>query len=356
MTGSWRWHCYHPEHGYYSRSPAIGSEGDFYTSVSVGALFGQLLARQARQMARLLDEPEFWIVEQGAHDGQMAFDLLGDLSLREPEFFRTVRYAIVDPSPGRRAAQQRKLARFGAQVRWLESLADWRGDAPCGLFLSNELIDAFPVRVIERNAAEWRERCVTIDGQGVLDWCLLPIADAALRDAMRDLPLPEVEGFRTEICLASREWMRGVAGFLRRGYVVTIDYGYPASLYYAPFRPDGTLTCFHKHRSDDEVLRGPGEQDLTAHVDFTALARSGEAAGLTTLAFIDQQRFFMGVAHDELSGAAAFSGRPAGAQSRAWQILTHPEHMGTRFHVLVQGKDAPRGLDGLRFARPGGWD
>jgi SAM-dependent MidA family methyltransferase len=346
---------YHHEHGYYTRPPAIGSEGDFYTSVSVGALFGQLLARQARQMAQLLNEPEFWIIEQGAHDGQMALDLLSSLRATDPVFFATLRYAIVEPSPAGREAQKRKLATFGAQVRWLESLADWTGPAPCGLFLSNELIDAFPVRVIERGATDWNERCVTVDDRDVLDWCLVPIVDAALRDAMAELPLPEVETYRTEICPASRAWMRGVAGFLRRGYVLTLDYGYPASLYYAPFRMDGTLTCFHKHRSGDEVLRGPGEQDLTAHADFTALARAGAAAGLETLALVDQQRFFTGVAEDELSGAAVYPGGLL-QQSRAWQTLTHPEHMGTRFHVLVQAKDAPRGLNGLRFARPGGWD
>ena len=346
---------YHPEHGYYSRPPAIGSEGDFYTSVSVGSLFGQLLARQARQMARLLDEPEFWIVEQGAHDGQMALDLLTSLRINDPEFFSTLRYAIIEPSPAGREAQKRKLAEFGAQVRWLERLADWTGEAPCGLFLSNELIDAFPVRVIERDVTEWKERCVEIDGKDVLDWCVVPISDEGLRAAMKELPLPEVEGYRTEICLASRDWMREVAVFFRRGYVLTIDYGYPASLYYAPFRPDGTLTCFHKHRSDDEVLRGPGEQDLTAHVDFTALVRTGESAGLDTLAFVDHQRFFTGVAHDELSGAVVY---PDGLlkQLRGWQTLTHPEHMGTRFHILLQSKNAPGGLDGLRFARPGGWD
>jgi SAM-dependent MidA family methyltransferase len=346
---------YHPELGYYSKSPAIGSEGDFYTSVSVGSLFGQLLARQARQMALLLDEPEFWIVEQGAHDGQMALDLLTSLRANDPALFATVRYAIIEPRAEARAAQKRKLVGFGAQVRWLERLTDWPGEAPCGLFLSNELIDAFPVRVIKREAAEWKERCVVIDDHEVLNWRVIPIADEELQAAMKELPLPEVDSYRTEICPASRDWMRGVAGFFRRGYVLTIDYGYPASVYYAPFRGDGTLTCFVKHHSGDEVLRGPGEQDLTAHADFTALVRAGESAGLETLALVDQQRFFTGVAHDELSGAVVY---PDGLlkQLPGWQTLTHPEHMGTRFHVLVQAKNAPRDLDGLRFARAGGWD
>jgi SAM-dependent MidA family methyltransferase len=346
---------YHPEHGYYARPPAIGSEGDFYTSVSVGALFGQLLARQARQMGRLLDEKEFWIFEQGAHDGQLAFDILSSLRSNAPEFFATLRYAIVEPSPWGRESQKRKLAGFGAQVRWLERLADWKGDAPCGLFLSNELLDAFPVRLIERGAAEWNEHCVVIEEADALGWRAVPIDDAELRRAMAKLPLPEIEGYQTEIAMGAESWMREVAGFLRRGYVLTIDYGYPASVYYAPFRRDGTLTCFRKHRRGGDVLRTPGEQDMTAHVNFTALVHAGAAAGLETLALVDQQRFFTGVAHDELSGARIY---PDGLikQTRSWQMLTHPEHLGTRFHVLVQAKNAPAGLDGLRFARPGGWD
>jgi SAM-dependent MidA family methyltransferase len=346
---------YHPEYGYYACPRAIGRAGDFYTSVSVGPLFGQLLARQARQMARLLGEPEFWIVEQGAHDGQLACDILSNLRTNDPEFFDTLRYAIVEPSSAARHAQQEKLAEFGAQVRWLDRPADWKGGVPCGLFLSNELADALPVRLIERGAEEWNERCVVIDKDDALGWKTVAIEDAELLRAMTELTLPNSVGYRTEIGLAARNWMRGVAGFLRRGYVLTIDYGFPASLYHAPFRSEGTLTCYRHHRRGDEVLSAPGEQDITAHVDFTALVRAGAAAKLEPLALVDQPRFFTGIAHDELSGAAAF--RPAiSEQARAWQMLTHPEHLGTRFQVLVQAKDAPGGLDGLRFARAGGWD
>jgi SAM-dependent MidA family methyltransferase len=346
---------YHSEHGYYARPRAIGRAGDFYTSVSVGPLFGQLLARQARQMAQLLGEPEFWIVEQGAHDGQLAHDILSSLRTSDPDFPGTLRYAIVEPSSAARNTQQEKLAEFGPWVCWLERLADWKGDAPCGLFLSNELADALPVRLIERGAEEWRERCVVIDEEEALGWKAVAIEDAGLVRAITELPLPPVAGYRTEVRLAARNWMRDVAGFLRRGYVLTIDYGFPASLYYAPFRSEGTLTCYRNHRRGDEVLSAPGEQDLTAHVDFTALVRAGAASKLETLALVDQQRFLTGVAHDELSGAAVY--RPAIAeQSRAWQMLTHPGHLGTRFQVLMQARDAPGELDGLRFARPGGWD
>lgn len=346
---------YHPEHGYYVQPRAIGKAGDFYTSVSVGPLFGQLLARQARQMAQLLGEPEFWIVEQGAHDGQMARDILDNLRASDPDFFGTLRYAIVESSGGARAAQRKKLAEFGPQVRWIDRLGDWENEAPCGLFLSNELVDAFPVRLIERGARAWNERYIVINGADALDWRTTAIHDDELLRAMAEVPLPESKGYRTEIALAARNWMRGVADFLRRGYVLTIDYGFPASLYYAPFRCDGTLTCYRHHRRGNEVLSAPGEQDITAHVDFTALARAGSLAKLAPLALIDQQRFFTGIAQEELSGAVVCEPSIAG-QVRAWQMLTHPEHLGTRFQVLVQAKDAPEGLECMRFARAGGWD
>jgi len=134
---------------------------------------------------------------------------------------------------------------------------------------------------------------------------------------------------------------------------LTIDYGYPASLYYAPFRFSGTLTAFVRHHSIDDVLAEPGMRDITAHVDFTALARAGEHAGLATLGFLDQQHFLMGVAHEELSGAG---GPQVKIQEnlRAWNTLTHPNHLGADFFALLQAKDAPANLDGLRFARPGG--
>jgi SAM-dependent MidA family methyltransferase len=147
--------------------------------------------------------------------------------------------------------------------------------------------------------------------------------------------------------------MAEVGQALQRGYVLTIDYGYPAALYYAPFRTGGTLTAYVKHHAVDDVLAEPGMRDITAHIDFTALAQVGEKVGLTTLGFLDQQHFLMGIAHDELSGA---DGPMVELQQslRAWNTLTHPEHLGANFFALLQAKDASWKLDGLRFARPGG--
>jgi SAM-dependent MidA family methyltransferase len=343
---------YHPEYGYYAQPRKIGREGDFFTSVSVGPLFGRLLARQARQMADLLDEPTFWIVEQGAHDGRLACDLLEE-TRRMPEFFARLRYLIVEPSLAASKVQKKTLAEFASKVEWCSAPAKRLEERPAGLFLSNELVDAFPVRLVQRGPEEWRETRVGADGDGSLIWCSTEILDDELTQAVRERALPEVPAYRTEINLAARRWMQDITSLMRRGYIVTIDYGYPASVYYAPFRREGTLTCYHEHRRGENVLADPGGCDITAHVDFTALARVGEKAGWQTLALVDQQRFLMGIAHDEMAGSSVYS-PPLTEQLPAWRTLTDPGFLGAKFQVLVQAEDAPEKLDGLRFARSGG--
>ncbi len=343
---------YHPGLGYYAREKAapIGRGGDFYTSVSVGPLFGRLLSRQFYQMWQVLDRPfPFWIIEQGAHDGQLANDILTWCSDEVPEFFEAIRYGVVDPEnlSGKQVFETRfSMTVFGA----LEAAACLH---PTGVFFSNELVDAFPVRAIIYQSGRWMERRVALDAQGGLVWIITEIEDDELRQEISKRSVPEREGYTTEINLRSMDWIKKVGRLFDRGYVVTIDYGYPQAHYYADFRIQGTLMAYVKHQAVDDVLVDPGMRDLTTHVDFTALARSGREAGLETLGFVDQQRFLMGIAHDEMSGG---EGPKVSLQDnvRAWHTLTHPEYLGSTFQVLVQGKNAPAQLDGLRFARAGG--
>lgn len=351
---------YHPGFGYYAKTGGpspIGRHGDFYTSVSVGPLFGRLLARQFFQMWRALENPRpFWIIEQGAHDGQLACDILEWCRAETPEFLETIRYAIVQSSGAASILQKcAPGADLIAYMSWFENLAALAAESPVGVFFSNELPDAFPVRSITYRSGQWQEQYVTTKGAEDLTWVEQPIDDDELAQAIEALPLPALEGYTTEINLRARHWIDEVGRAMKRGYVLTIDYGYPASLYYVPHRMQGTLTAYVKHHSVDDVLAEPGMRDITAHVDFTALAQAGEKAGLTTLGFLDQQRFLMGVAHDELSGTA---GPQVKIQEnlRAWNTLTHPEHLGIDFFALLQSKDAPAELDGLRYARPGGLD
>jgi len=350
---------YQPGSGYYAKTGGpspIGRGGDFFTSVSVGPLFGRLLARQFYQMWGALARPDpFWIIEQGAHDGQLACDILEWCRAETPEFFGAIHYGIVQYS-GAASMHQKCAPEAGiiSHITWFENLAGLAAEQPEGVFFSNELVDAFPVRSVTYRSGRWLEQHVAIDGEA-LRWVDQPIVDAELSRAIDAIPLPAIEGYTTEINLRARHWIAEVASALNRGYVVTIDYGHPASLYYAPHRAHGTLTAFVKHHGVNDVLAEPGMRDITAHVDFTALAQAGEKAGLTTLGFLDQQRFLMGVAHDELSGAGGPQVKIQESLT-AWNTLTHPEHLGADFFALLQAKDAPSNLDGLRYARPGGMD
>ena len=346
---------YHPDNGYYAQTreqPQTGREGDFFTSVSVGPLFGRLLGRQFFQMWQLLEKPgEFWVIEQGAHDGRLACDILEWCRVEVPPFFKTIRYAIIEPSKTSREAQKKSVekAKVAGSITWFDALASLK-ECPLGIFLSNELVDSFPVRVITHHSGKWQEKRVTVNEEGAFAWTIQPLEGDDLTQAIHELPLLASEGYTTEVNLRAREWMREVASVMKRGYVVTIDYGFSASIYYAPFRAQGTLTGYKNHQHVKDILAEPGQCDITAHVDFSALARSGKQAGWKTLGFIDQQRFLMGVARTEFSGAIGPQVH-IGDNQRAWNTLTHPEFLGTRFQVLLQAKDVPEKLDGLQFVR-----
>jgi SAM-dependent MidA family methyltransferase len=234
------------------------------------------------------------------------------------------------------------------KVAWCVGISDLR--AKDGVVFSNELIDAFPVRRVCYRDGNWREMVVVLDPHRRLVWSEREIGDALLRAAVP--ALPAIDGYTTEVNLRARAWMEDIGSGLKRGYIFTVDYGFPASVYYAPYRNAGTLTAYHEHRRMENSLLQPGRMDLTAHVDFTTLAAAGETVGWITLGFLDQQHFLLGVAHDELEGSERY---PVGIQEStgAWNMLTHPNHLGTRFQVLVQGKDAPADLSGLRYGGSG---
>jgi SAM-dependent MidA family methyltransferase len=352
---------YHPTHGYYRRErerPRTGRQGDFFTSVSVGPLFGRLLGRQFLEMWERLGKPEaFRIIEQGAEDAQLACDILSWWRDAAPDFFAAMRYVVIEEAATAQGRQEKRLEAQGltGKADWLRSVGALAEKNPVGVFFSNELADAFPVRrVICRNGT-WRELQVTLGEGEAFAWTERPIEDRELAGEIAALPLPVVEGYTTEIHLQARDWMEEVARAMKRGYVLTVDYGFPASAYYAPFRANGTLTAYREHRRMEEVLAEPGGCDLTAHVDFTGLVRAGERNGLRPLGLLDQQHFLMGVAENELSGAEDTSAGIAD-QLRAWHTLTHPQYLGGRFQVLLQAKEAPGAVSGLRHARPGGLD
>ena len=331
---------YHPEHGYYGAGrAALGRAGDYFTSVSVGAVFGDLLAVQFEQMWRALGRPGgFAIVEQGANDGTFAADVLGWCKKAAPDFFEALRYEIVEGVEVLRARQRERLGEFAGKVSWrsgVEELPQFTG-----VHFSNELIDAFPVHLVRFREGEWQELYVTPE----LTWSELP-AEAALLERLADVP--RIEGYRTEVNLEAQGWADGVAAKIERGWVVVIDYGFPRERYYAPERRDGTLECYAGHAKGLDPLANPGFCDLTAHVEFTSLARAFVAGGMTLAGYTDQHHFLTGLA------ATAFP-NPSAKQARGLKTLLHPELMGRAFQVLGMSRGAPvEGLEGFRFARNG---
>lgn len=320
---------YDPEHGYYaSGRAAIGRKGDFITSVSVGPLFGRLLARQFAAWWEELGRPApFTLVEQGAHDGHLAADVLDGLRTQKPECFAATRYAIVEPSPLWRAKQAQQLAAFGEVVGWVAAPEELRDLT--GVVFSNELLDAFPVHRVRREAAGWRERYVALESDAFA-WRDGELSSNALREHLTKLPAAP-DGYETEVNLLIEPWTQSSAAALRRGYLLVIDYGYERAEYYRPERARGTLSGYAAHGRADDLLARPGEVDLTAHVDFTTLIDAAEGAGLRLAGFTDQHRFLASL------GASCFSASEAAPnpqELRAFKTLMHPELLGAAFKVI----------------------
>lgn len=346
-------HClYHPEYGYYMKPrQRIGKRGDFFTSSSVHALFGRLVARQLLQMAQLLGDEAFQVVEEGAGSGHLALDILDALADAAPDLYARLDYCLVDVSFDQRQRQKQLLKAHLPRLRWLGP-QDWSIDSGC--LISNELVDAFPVHLIEKHDGGLREVFVVNapDSGGFTEELRPPGSELLAHFAW--LGIEPAEGTRFEVNLAAPDWMRKAAGRIGRGFVLTIDYGYPAQELYGPHRRFGTLMCYRQHQADDDPYQAPGEKDITAHVDFTALGKAGTEAGLTTLWFGEQYRFLLGLGFfEELVRleAAATDEKQARALRLTLKNLIMPEAgMGETFKVLVQGKGV--GQPELLCARP----
>ena len=340
---------YHPRFGYYEsdRLP-IGKSGDFFTSVSVGDLFGSLLARQFCDWLDPLAASHVQIIETGAHDGRLAVDILSHLSGCKPLANKRLEYCFLEPSPQHRIWQQKTIAPLGRDVRWFESWDQCPPQSVDGIIFSNELLDAFPTHRVRWNASEkaWFEWGVArVDEK--FTWAKMAhTRDAATamieeENSASGFQLPTEllavlpDGFSVDLCPSARQWWSQAAKTLRRGYLMTIDYGLEAEQFYQPQRADGTLRSYRKHQLQPDVLTEPGTRDITTMVNFTAIRRAGEAAGLETVAFESQSRFLTSILADHMQNfGSEFSQNPALAGQ--FKTLIHPDHMGRAFQVCVQ--------------------
>jgi SAM-dependent MidA family methyltransferase len=338
---------YHPDHGFYASGRArLGRAGDYFTNVSVGPAFGQLLSRQFAEAWKFLGEPEdFVIVEQGAHEGEFARDVLNSLGSDHPKLFDALHYRVVEPSEVLRRRQLEALGAYGDKVEWFHSLENMKPFQ--GIHFSNELIDAFPVHLIARaeSPPRWVERRIGLNGNE-LAFVAHEIADAELLARMKDLPVRD--GFyTTEVSLGASRWIRELSSKLHRGFLITVDYGLSRDDYYAEKRRSGTLQVRRDHRLLDSPLTSIGDADLTSHVDWTSLIEEAERSGFALQGLVDQYYFLTGI----LAEDSDFLEKASAKIRRELQTLLHPEMLGRSFQVLVlaRGISSSSKMSGLRF-------
>jgi SAM-dependent MidA family methyltransferase len=336
---------YCPETGYYEKKKDnVGRGGDFITSVSVGSLFGELLAFQfAGWLDDLKADPgKRVIIEAGAHDGKLAADILNWLQVNRPKLFSDIEYCLVEPSLHRQSWQRETLKAF-PNVRWFNGLDDFSRTSPAnGILFSNELLDAFPVHRLGWDAREkaWFEWGVAVVGEKFCWARQPPAARLPLPAPILNLPpalldvLPD--NYTIETSPAAENWWRGAAGILAHGRLLAIDYGFTNDEMISPGRTRGTLRGYSKHHVSDDLLADPGAQDLTAHVNFSAIQAAGESHGLRTETFCTQPQFLTRILGEatKSNSLGAWDAR----RTRQFQTLTHPEHLGRAFRVLVQSR------------------
>ena len=349
------WCLYHPELGYYrSGRTSIGRDGDFYTGPCVHPLFGGLIAKQLSQMSEYLEGASFDVVEPGGGRGFLCEDILQWAKKNRPAFYRRLRYHLIERSPHVLKEQMERLARYEREgkVFWVDSEAFEAGMKQMeGCFLSNELVDAFPFHQVILNQGDLKEVYVSEDhGQLRERWGEL--SDRRIASYFQSMDISLQEGQRVEVNLKALDWVEKVARSLKRGFVLTIDYGYLAKDLYDAYRRDGTLLCYYQHQTSENPYQRLGEQDITSHVNFTGLIQKGEEVGLRFTGLVPQYRFLfaLGLLQEMESLGKEMAETDALRMRLSIKHLIEPEMgMGEVFKVLIQHKgiDEPQ-LDGLR--------
>jgi SAM-dependent MidA family methyltransferase len=347
---------YHPSHGYYvTQAQNIGARGDFYTSPHLSSAFGECLARQILECWDILGRPSgFEIVEMGAGQGILAADILKTIARLSPDCFNHLKYRIIERSFTLQLAQRQHLN--SRLVQYLETRADlvswcdWDdlgSNSVQGCFISNELVDAFPVHQVIWKDQQLQEIYIKPENNQIVE-VFSPLSTPKLQDYFDRLHLnfeKYPEGYRTEVNLNAIDWIQSVADRLHRGYVLTIDYGYSAERYYSPMRREGTLQCYYQHQVASNPYVNIGLQDITAHVDFTTLELCGSEFGLKPVGLTTQAFFLMllglgdriaALSQTETQNIQEINDR---LQTReALHRLINPMGLGN-FQVLMQSKN-----------------
>jgi SAM-dependent MidA family methyltransferase len=335
---------YYPGLGYYTcGQDKIGKEGDFYTSPWLTAVFGEMLAKQLEEMWCILGRRDFSIIEYGAGNGRLCHHILEQLKSNRP-LYNNLHYHIIEKKG--RVAENEKWTIPGT-LTWHETIKELPPVNGC--ILSNELIDNFSIYqvVMQHELME-----VYVDYKDGFTETLQP-ASEQLKDYLRQLQVDLPKGYRTEINLQAIDWIADVATVLQKGFVLTIDYGYPSAELYSSKRSEGTLVCYHKHNISYCPYENIGNQDITTHVNFSALQHWGLKHGLQYSGFTNQAGFLLGLGLTNHLAQIEKEKKNDGIDNSEKALMLHHflAGMGRKFKVLIQNKglEKPR-LSGLQFS------
>ena len=340
---------YHPYGGYYTSPDRVGADGDYFTSPAAHPAFGALIAVQLRRMWEVLDSPsKFTVVEMGAGSGLLARDILDYAGRMPGSFAQALRYVALDRyavAGGPASAGVERIVAAGVPIRNV-----------VGCFISNELVDSFPVHRFQVHEGTLREVFVTLDESGALVEAPAEPSTPRLAERLDLLATSLPEGFQGEVSLGIRPWMEEVSLALARGFVLTVDYGYHAEELYSPERSAGTVQTYYRHAQGGGPYVRIGRQDITAHVDFSLVESEGAAAGLRSLAVVPQSAFLRRLGFDAMRRrlrAMDFGQRDRDANAMAMLELVKPGGLGS-FKVLAQERGT--GVTHFEQLTPdGGW-
>lgn len=343
---------YYPELGYYSSTPdKIGKQGDYYTIPYFTNLYGKLVARQLEEMWTLLDKKEFSIVEYGAGMGSFCRDILLQLK-KNKEFFKKIKYCIIEKS---KAMRQKELLALNQvhtlfdKVYWYNSIDELVPFSGC--ILANEVVDNFSVHKVIMKEDGLKEVFVDYDNSFIE---ILKPARDKLKNYFAQLKVDLPIGFCTEVNLEAIEWIKNISASLERGFVLTLDYGYPSSELYQSNRRLGTLVCYNKHTINDLPYNNIGQQDITSHVNFSALELWGKKNGLMNCGFTNQSQFLLGLGLTEhLRTIEENEKNNYKVKEKLLFLHTLLMSMGKKIKVLIQQKGLHYPLlSGLKFSQP----
>jgi SAM-dependent MidA family methyltransferase len=332
---------YEPGLGYYATDNIeIGRVGDFYTSQHVHPAFGAMIAVQLEEMWETMGRPpDFYAIEPGAGAGLMCLDILQ--YLQDKEFYHALTYLLVETNASVQLKQMNVLNKYEDKVRWASSLLAVGNRKGC--ILSNELLDAFPVHLVEMNE-EIKEIYITFSDDSSFSEIRMPLSTTALTDYFDEFSVQLPKGYRTEINLGIKDWLQSASEILSEGFILTIDYGYPSREYYSEERNRGTLLCYYRHQVHEDPYTNIGHQDITAHVNFSSVKKWGEFFGFRTLGFCRQGTYLISLGIDGVIRKLFANSPDYLFEVARIKRLIFPGTLGETHKVMVQykGKGNPQ--------------